>query len=85
MGTIRKCCGMEVPPQSYVADLGLLGLSGEQSIRFQGRQRYLVILIEKLGRDLLLEWNLVLLCLLRVDCWLGILRLLRKVGISKFP
>jgi hypothetical protein len=67
------------------ADLGLLGLLGEQSIRFQARQRYLVILIEKLGRDLQLEWSLVLLCLRRADCWLGILRLLRKVGISKFP
>ena len=41
-----------------------------------------MIRIEKLGRDLLLGWNLVSLCLLLVDCWLGISRLSKKVGIS---
>src|SRR5947207_646447 len=69
-------------PQTHLLMVESLVLLGEQSIRFQGWQRYLVILIGRLGLDLLLEWNLVLSCLLPVDCWLGISRLLRRVGIS---
>src|SRR5437667_10342310 len=68
----------------YCLTVGLRGLLEVQSIRFRVRRRCLVIPIGRLGQGLLLGWSLVLLCLHPVDCWLGILRLLKRVGISIF-